>query len=38
MFTAPNGKSCRLIALEGADRVGKATQSELLKGGSARTA
>ena len=33
MFTAPNGKSCFLVALEGADRVGKATQSKLLEEG-----
>lgn len=31
MFTAPNGKTCHLIALEGADRVGKATQAALLE-------
>lgn len=33
MFRAPNGKSCHLIALEGADRVGKATQAALLEEG-----
>jgi len=33
MFTAPNGKSCFLVALEGADRLGKATQAQLLEEG-----
>jgi dTMP kinase len=31
MYTAPNGNTCHLIALEGADRVGKQTQSKLLE-------
>jgi len=31
MYTSPNGNTCHLIALEGADRVGKATQSTMLE-------
>lgn len=33
MYTAPNGNTCYLVALEGADRVGKATQAALLENG-----
>lgn len=31
MFKAPNGKQCTLIAIEGPDRVGKATQAKMLE-------
>jgi thymidylate kinase len=31
MFKAPNGRQCTLIAIEGADRVGKATQAKMLE-------
>jgi thymidylate kinase len=31
MFKASNGRECTLIAIEGADRVGKATQAKMLE-------
>lgn len=31
MYTAPNGRSCLLISIEGADRTGKATQAAMLQ-------
>lgn len=33
MFKANNGRHCFLVALEGADRIGKATQARLLERG-----
>ena len=31
MFKAPNGKDCFLVAIEGPDRLGKATQAQMLE-------
>lgn len=33
MYRAPNGQHCFLVAIEGPDRVGKATQAEMLQQG-----